>query len=238
MFRIQRRLAADYRAGRMLVAGDAAHVHSPIGGQGMNTGIGDAENLAWKLALVVQGLAGEALLDTYTAERRPLATEVLARTTANTRVLVGEGPLTRAVRDWIFVPLLNMPAVQRKATRTASQLWATYRDGPLGGHGGSPRPGDRVPDRACEQPDGTTVRLHTALGPAWVVLAAKADPNAARVATAARAHLGDNVVVLHDEREPGEFLLIRPDGHLAWRGDDPAGADRWLTRALRDGETR
>ncbi len=73
VFKIHRRLADTYRSGRILLAGDAAHIHSPFGGQGMNTGIGDAENLAWKLALVVQGRAGESLLDTYEAERRPLA---------------------------------------------------------------------------------------------------------------------------------------------------------------------
>ena len=68
----------------MLLAGDAAHVHSPFGGQGMNTGIGDAENLAWKLAMVVRGRAGQALLDSYTAERRPVAEEVLASTSSFT----------------------------------------------------------------------------------------------------------------------------------------------------------
>ena len=84
-FRIHRRLADTYRAGRVFLAGDAAHIHSPFGGQGMNTGLGDAENLAWKLALVETGRAGEALLDTYEAERRPIATEVLGNTSSMTR---------------------------------------------------------------------------------------------------------------------------------------------------------
>jgi 2-polyprenyl-6-methoxyphenol hydroxylase-like FAD-dependent oxidoreductase len=229
VFRIQRRLAADYRSGRVLLAGDAAHVHSPIGGQGMNTGIGDAENLAWKLALAARGRAGAALLDTYTAERRPLATEVLARTTGNTRILVGEGPFSRLVRDRLFVPLLNLPAVQRQATRTASQLWVTYRKGPLGGRGGA---GDRVRDRDCERPDGAKTRLYDALGPNWAVLADRSDPSADRVAALARGLLGDNVDVLHTESGPGGALLIRPDGHLAWRGTDPADAERRLTGAF------
>jgi 2-polyprenyl-6-methoxyphenol hydroxylase-like FAD-dependent oxidoreductase len=238
VFRIQRRLADTYRSGRVLLAGDAAHVHSPIGGQGMNTGIGDAENLAWKLALVAQGRSGADLLDTYTAERRPLATEVLARTTANTRILAGEGPLARAVRDWLFVPLLNLPAVQRQATRTASQLGVAYRNGPLGGRGRGPRPGDRIPDRECERPQGGTTRLHTELGPAWVVLAKAADSNAERVANTARGRLGNNVTVLHGDIDTDEVLLIRPDGHLAWRGDDPSGADQWLAAALGDRDRR
>lgn len=77
LFSVHRRLADTYRRGRILLAGDAAHAHSPFGGQGMLTGIGDAENLAWKLALVLRGGAGDPLIDTYQAERRPLATEVL-----------------------------------------------------------------------------------------------------------------------------------------------------------------
>ena len=109
VFRIHRRLADAYRDGRIVLAGDAAHVHSPFGGQGMNTGIGDAENLAWKLALVVQGRADEALLDTYEAERRPLAAEVLRNTTTNTRVLLGEGALGRLLRDRVLTPITRLP---------------------------------------------------------------------------------------------------------------------------------
>jgi 2-polyprenyl-6-methoxyphenol hydroxylase-like FAD-dependent oxidoreductase len=232
VFRIQRRLADTYQAGRVLLAGDAAHVHSPIGGQGMNTGIGDAENLAWKLGLVVRGRADPALLATYACERRPLATDVLQRTTANTRILVGESAVARILRDRLFVPLLNLPAVQRQATRTASQLAVSYRRGPLGGRGPAPRPGDRVPDRACTRSDGTGTRLHAELGPAWVVLAPAGEGD--DVLTAAHKHLGDSVVLLHASGLRS-VLLVRPDGHLAWRGTDPAGAGRWLTGALQQG---
>ncbi|WP_206793120.1 FAD-dependent monooxygenase [Amycolatopsis sp. MtRt-6] len=232
VFRVQRRLAADYRSGRILLAGDAAHIHSPIGGQGMNTGIGDAENLAWKLALVVHGRAEEALLDTYTAERRPLATEVLRRTTANTKILVGENAVTRLVRDRVFVPLLTSPRVQRQATRTASQLGVTYRGGPLGGRGRAPRPGDRVPDRPCRRTDGSPARLHAELGPAWVVLARPGTATGALLSTA-REHLGPDVTTLVDDTAPGAPLVIRPDGHLAWRGTDPEALRRWFAGALR-----
>ncbi|ADD45658.1 monooxygenase FAD-binding protein [Stackebrandtia nassauensis DSM 44728] len=150
VFRIQRRLADSYRAGRVLLAGDAAHIHSPIGGQGMNTGIGDAENLAWKLALVAHGRADESLLDTYTAERRPLATEVLRRTTANTRVLVGDGPVSRALRDWLFVPLLNLPAVQRDPNRVPAVGHLPRRPTRRPGQNpatGRPDPGPRLRNR-------------------------------------------------------------------------------------------
>ncbi|WP_280383665.1 FAD-dependent monooxygenase [Nocardia wallacei] len=230
VFRIHRRLASDYRAGRILLAGDAAHIHSPIGGQGMNTGIGDAENLAWKLALVAAGRAEATLLDTYAAERRPLAAEVLRSTTANTKILVGEGILARIIRDRIFIPLLNSEKVQQRATRTASQLWVTYRKGPLGGRGPAPRPGDRVPDRDCERLDGGTTRLTAELGPAWVLLAPRDAALDALTSVAVR-HLGPNVTALTDAaaRTP---LLIRPDGHLAWRGGDPAVLHHWFTQTL------
>ncbi|WP_329405514.1 FAD-dependent monooxygenase [Nocardia vinacea] len=232
VFRIHRRLAADYRSGRILLAGDAAHIHSPIGGQGMNTGIGDAENLAWKLALVVGGHADARLLDTYTAERRPLATDVLRNTTANTKILVGEGLLARFVRDRIFIPLLDSPKVQQKATRTASQLWVTYRKGPLGRRRGpAPRPGDRIPDRQCAHLDGSSTRLYAELQPAWVVLA-QPDTSTAALASVAVKHLGSNVTVLTDPATAHPALLIRPDGHLAWRGEDPAALHKWFAETL------
>ncbi|MFC8277064.1 FAD-dependent monooxygenase [Streptomyces sp. NPDC057271] len=112
-FRIHRRLASTYRSGRILLAGDAAHIHSPFGGQGLSTGLSDAENLAWKLALVATGRAHDALLDTYQAERRPVAHKVLESTSAMTRLIVGQTRSARAMRDHLFVPLMNRPPVQR-----------------------------------------------------------------------------------------------------------------------------
>ncbi|WP_024874699.1 FAD-dependent monooxygenase [Saccharomonospora piscinae] len=236
VFRIHRRLAADYRRGHVLLAGDAAHVHSPIGGQGMNTGLGDAENLAWKLALVVRGSAAEPLLDTYTAERRPLAAEVLRATTANTRLLTADSAVVSFLRDRVLVPLLDTARVRRAATRGASQLWVTYRKGPLGGRGSAPRPGDRIADRACLDSEGRSTRLHAELLPAWVVLAPPGGhPDA--LARTARDQLGGEVTALTDPGAQGQALLIRPDAHLAWRGTDPDGLRRWLTTALSAGTT-
>ena len=131
MFSVHRRLADTYRRGRVLIAGDAAHTHAPFGGQGMLTGLGDVENLAWKLALVVDGHAATALLDTYQAERRPLATEVLRGTSAVTKVNIAQGPLGRFVRDRLLTPVFNLPVVQRWVTYKTSQLWVNYRRGPL-----------------------------------------------------------------------------------------------------------
>lgn len=231
VFRINRRLADDYRRGRVLLAGDAAHIHSPFGGQGMNTGIGDAENLAWKLALVVGGAAGVDLLDTYTAERRPVAAEVLRRTTTNTRALVAEGRPARLLRDHVLVRILNLSWVQRQATRAASQLGLSYRRGPLGGRGRAPRPGDRVPDRAVRLPGGTPSTLTRELGPRWVLLTGPTDTHAPLTAAVRDALPGQVRTVTdpgHDGGGVGDALLVRPDGHLLWRGTDP---DR-LTRRL------
>lgn len=235
LFTVHRRLADAYRRGRILVAGDAAHAHAPFGGQGMLTGLGDAENLAWKLALVVRGAAGGPLLDTYEAERRPLATGVLRGTTALTRLNITRNPAGRFLRDQVLVRLFNLAWSQRWATHTASQLWASYRRGPLGGRTGRrPRPGDRVADRDCTRADGTPVRLHGALGGHWALLVPRSG--AGPCVAAARQRLGDRVVPLHRTiGAPDETWLVRPDGHLGWRGRDPAGLGRWLDGALRNG---
>ena len=224
-FRIHRRLADTYRRARVLLAGDAAHIHSPLGGQGMNTGLGDAENLAWKLALVATGRADERLLDTYEAERRPIAAEVLDNTSAMTRLMLGDGAARRFMRDHVLVPLMNRPFVQRRIWEASSQLRITYRRGPLGSAGPKigfgPVAGDRIADLDCTRSDGTPTRLHAELGGRWAVLAE--DDTAAR---AAEARLGAGSVVALRHRGPA--LLIRPDGHLACRGD----AAGWLEKAL------
>ena len=225
-FRIQRRLADSYRRARVLLAGDAAHIQSPFGGQGMNTGIGDAENLAWKLALVVSGRAGERLLDSYEAERRPIAKGVLDSTSGATEVAVGQGRAARLLRDRIVVPLMNQGWLQNLITERTSQLRVSYRHGPLGAGLSRFLPGirigDRVADRTCTRFDGASVRLYDVLGPEWALLGR--EP----LADVARERLGD-VVALRGERDA---RLVRPDGHLAWRGADAARLRAWLDNAL------
>lgn len=234
-FRIHRRLATTYRCGHVLLAGDAAHIHSPFGGQGMNTGLGDAENLAWKLGLVLRGLAGESLLDTYEAERRPVAEEVLASTSSLTGVVLGSSAFARVLRDRVLVPLMNSPRVQRLIWEKASQLKVNYRTGPLGGSSwrrGS-RPGDRVADVPATTEDGRLTRLHAELGSArWAVLAPTAAAGSACAAEARRL-LGAGRVTLLVAAEPRERVqLVRPDAHLAWSGSDSRSLTNWLTTAL------
>lgn len=242
VFRIHRRLADSYRHGRVLIAGDAAHIHSPMGGQGMLTGIGDAENLAWKLALVLRGAAEPVLLDTYQAERRPLAETVLRTTTVNSRLQLGEGAVLRYLREHVMLRIIDLPPVQRWATAVASQLGVSYRKGPLGGRRGllpsrGPGPGDRVPDLACLREDGGATRLHGELGSRWVLLAPE---HGARGVEAVRDRLGDDLVVLTPrKRGLSDLLLVRPDAHLLWRGrPGDVRLGRALDGLLREGRTR
>ena len=208
-FTIHRRLADTYRRGRVFLAGDSAHVHSPFSGQGMNTGIGDAENLAWKLAMVINGRAGERLLDTYEAERRPIAKEVLRGTTALTSFLLGMGAWRRILRDAVILPMLNLPVAQRKLFEQTSQLAISYRRGPLGPHG------DRDPEIAPRWTNGR-----------WVLVAP--TPNDPHVAVA-RQRLGDELLV----QTGAVTRLVRPDGHLAWQGrPSPARLKTWLDTML------
>ncbi|MDH6197800.1 2-polyprenyl-6-methoxyphenol hydroxylase-like FAD-dependent oxidoreductase [Mycobacterium frederiksbergense] len=237
VFTVHRRLADTYRRGRVLIAGDAAHAHAPFGGQGMLTGIGDAENLAFKLALVVRDRAADALIDTYEAERRPLATEVLRGTSAVTRVNVVNNPLGRFLRDHVIPRIFGLAVVQRWTTYSTSQLWVSYRKGPLGGRGRKPRPGDRIADLPCTRTDGTRTRLHRELGGRWAVLLPPGAP-AGQPLDPVRDRLGEFVGVLRYDDD--QMMLIRPDAHLAWRGspDEVDGLHRWLIAALTTGSTR
>ena len=129
-FRCHRRSASAYRRGRVLLAGDAVHIHSPAGGQGLNTGILDAHNLAWKLALVASGRAPDALLDTYAAERRPVAEDVLRFTHGLVHYSTLSHPAKRMARDLVAPALARSAAIQRRAARRISQIYVRYPSGP------------------------------------------------------------------------------------------------------------
>lgn len=160
-FQIHRRLVNSYRKGRVFLAGDAAHVHSPFGGQGANTGIQDAFNLAWKLALVIRGKASDTLLDTYEEERRPVAQSVLTGTHFLTGVFYQKNPLIHLLRDRVVVPLLKREGIQRRLLWQASELGIHYRRSTLShthrevfikrliGGKSVLRAGDRAPDGRC-----------------------------------------------------------------------------------------
>ena len=155
-YHVHHRVAARFREGRAFLLGDAAHVHSPVGGQGMNTGIGDAVNLAWKLAAVLNGGARDRLLDTYEQERIGFARRLVATTDRAFTVVTKQGRVARWVRTRLvplIAPLLfRLAPVRRFLFRTVSQIGVSYRNSPLSeGAAGGVRGGDRlpwVPDRA------------------------------------------------------------------------------------------
>ena len=173
-----------YRCDRVLLAGDAAHIHSPLGGQGINTGIGDAENLAWKLALVVAGGAAASLLDTYQTERRPIARASSRRPAASPRWSSARAGSQRLLRDHVAVPLLDTGWLQRRITEKPSQLnFLPYADPSARGDWRRlpvSRPATESPTRLCIRPDGSAVRLYDALGPAWALLGPEPLADAAR----------------------------------------------------------
>ncbi|MZG18968.1 monooxygenase, partial [Streptomyces sp. SID5914] len=221
------RQAVTYRAGRVLLAGDAAHIHLPAGGQGMSTGILDAVNLGWKLAAEVTGRAHPDLLDTYHAERHPAGARVLLNTRAQGTVFLGgrESDPLRA----LFAELIAYDDVKRHLAGAVSGIDVRYDLG-----GGHPLTGGRVAPRALVGPAGrtSTARL---LHPARGVLLDLADDPEIRTA-AAPWHDRVTVTTVRPADGPyGELaglhaLLIRPDGHAAWVSAEPGGEG--LTDAL------
>jgi 2-polyprenyl-6-methoxyphenol hydroxylase-like FAD-dependent oxidoreductase len=126
-FQIHRRIVSHYRVGRVFLAGDAAHIHSPVAGQGMNTGIQDAYNLAWKLALVAKGACSPELLDSYEEERRPIAAATVEGTDFATRVVTLRNPIARNLRDALAGFLTSLEVVQARITRTVAEIGLSYR---------------------------------------------------------------------------------------------------------------
>ena len=168
-FRCYRRHTKIMRSGRAFLAGDAAHVHSPAGGQGMNTGLGDAFNLGWKLSLVVQGHATSDLLDTYQSERVPVAEGVLALTHVLVRMFTVSSSRTRWLRDRMLPVALGIPAAERRYVSRLAQVSHNYRNGPLStrdaGLASEPiASGERLPDVGGLERDGQPVRTLDLLG--------------------------------------------------------------------------
>ena len=222
------RQAASYRAGRVLLAGDAAHVHYPVGGQGLNTGVQDAVNLGWKLALVVHGTAPDQLLDSYQAERHPVAARVLRGTLAQTALGRGD-PRTDALRDLVS-GLLGLREPRHQIAAMVSGLDIHYDLGP-----GHPLLGRRMPDLDLVTAGGPA-RVYPLLHEARPVLLNLGAPGRLGAGPwADRVRLADAVTggpwelpALGPVPAPAA-VLIRPDGHVAWVGD---GGDDGLAAAL------
>jgi 2-polyprenyl-6-methoxyphenol hydroxylase-like FAD-dependent oxidoreductase len=212
------RQAAAYRDRRVLLAGDAAHVHSPVGGQGLNTGVQDAVNLGWKLAQVVQRTAPESLLDTYHAERHPIAARVLRNTMAQTALMRVDDRI-EALRGTVS-ELLGMEEPRRRLAAEMSGLGIHYDLGP-----GHPLLGRRMPDLDLVTANGP-LRVFTLLHDARPVLLNLGEPGTFDITPWA-----DRVQLIEATYDgPWELpaigvvtapiaVLIRPDGYVAWVGD-------------------
>jgi 2-polyprenyl-6-methoxyphenol hydroxylase-like FAD-dependent oxidoreductase len=222
-FTINERKVADYRAGRVFLAGDAAHVHSPAGGQGMNTGMQDAINLAWKLALVCRGLAKpEPLLGSYSAERSEVGREVLANAGRLTTIALMRGAVAHSIRNHLARLLFGLSPVMRAVTNQMSELSIGYPNSPLtragGHHHSGPGAGARAPVSAHGRHVGSGHQ------PRFMLFAVEDGGSAALI-----AQHGD--LLEAETRAPfadDGIWLTRPDGYVAMtarRGDwDKVGA--------------
>jgi 2-polyprenyl-6-methoxyphenol hydroxylase-like FAD-dependent oxidoreductase len=236
-YRIHHRRAARFRDRRAFLLGDAAHVHSPVGAQGMNTGLQDAYNLAWKLALVVNGRAGVALLDSYEDERLPIARRLLDTTDQAFRLVVSDSRLAGLLRTKILARAaafaMSLGRIQRVAFRVVSQTGIHYRKSALSRSlsklpGRAPRAGDRFPwlrlqwrtegpvEDVFEKLDDTRFHL--------IVIGQSAPPETAlALGDLLRVHVVPaspiNEKELARARIPRpSFFLVRPDGHVALCG--------------------
>ena len=228
-FRINSRHMTTLRDGRVFFGGDAAHVHSPAGGQGMNAGIQDMINLSWKLAMVLNGQARQELLDTYQSDRLPVIRQLVRMTERATKAFNSTNPLVHAVITRLAPIVLAHSKVQDKAAPRLGQLVAGYRDCPIakgGGRIGSLRAGDRVPDLRVG-----SGRLYDLLDLSTLTLFVNGDcvPEAYRPW---REILALRQVQI--DAMPAGWLLVRPDGYLAVAGAPGDGPvlSRWLDRWL------
>jgi hypothetical protein len=232
-------VAARFGRGRVFLLGDAAHIHSPVGGQGMNTGIGDAVNLAWKLADVLRGRAPAALLESYEPERIAFARRLVATTDRAFTLITSRGALARRLRVQVApraIPLLvRFARVRRLMFRTISQTVITYRGSALSeGHAGRVAGGDRLPWVAAADNFAPLSRME------WQVHV-YGDADAALAETCRTRELALHVFSWRREmRRAGlrrdALYLVRPDGYVALADRDarPAALASYLdARGLR-----
>ncbi|MGW5249789.1 FAD-dependent monooxygenase [Streptomyces sp. NPDC004129] len=218
-FHSDERQAPAYGVGRVLLAGDAAHVHTPAGGQGMNTGLQDAANLSWKLAVVAGGHADPGLLDSYQAERHPVGRAVLRSSGGIVRLAMARRPWTLAARAALATFLNAVGPARRKVAAQVTGIGYRY-SAPRGAHRLT---GTRVPD----VPLAGGIRLYEALrGGRFVLITPQRY--------AAGPHRAGRLAVAHWASGRRTALLVRPDGYVAWAADSagPTAIEAALTRWL------
>jgi 2-polyprenyl-6-methoxyphenol hydroxylase-like FAD-dependent oxidoreductase len=244
-YRVHHRVAARFREGRAFLVGDAAHIHSPVGGQGMNTGIGDAVNLAWKLAAALRGRSGPWVLDTYEPERIAFARRLVATTDRVFQLATERGALARKVRTRVVPPLMStlsgFRGVQRLLFRTVSQTEIRYRESPLSeGAAGRAHGGDRLPwvvfDEGRGDQSAGEDNFASLNGVDWQAHIYGDDSPRLRAACEARAV---DLRVLPWGKVPeaaglmrNALYLVRPDGYVALADahGDAEAVDRYLDR--------
>ncbi len=255
-YRIHHRSASRFRDRRAFLLGDAAHIHSPVGAQGMNTGLQDAYNLAWKLALVVKGQADMALLDSYEEERIPVAQRLLNTTDRAFRLIVSDSRLAGLFRTKILARIaafaMSRERLQRFAFRVVSQTGIHYRKSSLsksleGLPGTAPRAGDRFPWlRLKFRADGPVEDLFEKLDDTQfnlIVIGQPSPPEAAldlggllRVHVIPADPVNDAELARARIPQPS-FYLLRPDGHVGLCGArlDAAAVKHYVSERLRFG---
>ena len=232
------RLATKLRDGRVLLAGDAAHIHSPAGAQGMNTGIQDAINLGWKLACVLRGEATPDLIDTYEDERYPVEQGVLRKTEMLTRMVSLRGSIPRRVRDLIVPTVARTGFGERIARNTISEIGISYRRGRASILNGM-ADGDRIPDLAIESDQVGTTRLYSLLDGVRFTLLLVSKNDVSRLMSGIAESIsrqGAQVIVARGvlSDEPYDvsewFCVIRPDAYIARQGPLTQAVDAidWL----------
>lgn len=234
-FTVHERQVERYVHGRVLLCGDAAHVHSPAGGQGMNTGLQDAVNAAWKVALAATGRASSSLVETYHDERHPVGAKVLAMSGRMVRASMVANPVVKCVRNLGMMMALGIPSVRRRFAESLTEDDVDLADGPLAGAGHEA--GHALPDAPIERDGGTrpaTDLLRGATGalllgpdaPSMSIRGLEAFPNL-RVQRLGPAEAAVQKAL---RLRSGDAALVRPDGIIAAIGDRPA-IERWLEAA-------
>jgi len=236
-YHVHHRVADRFRTGRAFLLGDAAHIHSPVGGQGMNTGIGDAVNLAWKLAAVLHGHANASILDSYEPERIAFARRLVATTDRGFTGVTSRGTIARLLRLEVVPRLLpalfKLPMVRRFMFRTISQTLVNYRGSGLSqGRAGTVYGGDRLPWVKTDGVDEDNFTPLTSLD--WQVhVYGETGPEIRAVCDGRKLPL--HVFSWHPEMDRAGFrrnavYLVRPDGYVALA--DPEGSAVALTSYL------